>query len=1093
VFSTGVQSITATGITLTGTTYDADSSTITLTGDTLLGQNTTITAATTTFAGTLDSSNTSGPTDLRTLGITGDAVFSAAVGSTYALGGLTVSGTSAINGGSIATTGAQTYTGAVTLGADTTITSGGGAITFSDALDSDSSARNLTLTAGSGDITFTGLVGNANRLGELSITSAANVTANGIRAAALLQSAGSGTTTLNAGTFSAGVPSMYGGTTPAAQALHTTGFSNSTKGIDINAHTINLTGRIDQAGGSVVPLVLNAGAGSLTIGANAAIDANASPSLTGGGSGISIAANIRTGGGSITFHSPTNLAAAIDLDTGIGTGNITFSGTLDGGQDLTLTAGSGDITFSDTVGTTRIGALTINSANNVSVADGKAFSAASIEQRAGSGTTTFGGTVNTNAQISGSNANGIDLTGSAFTFKNTVTTTGGGAVAIDNSGTLTINSGAVFSLAGAFDQAGGGSISLGANITTADANITFDDAITLTNGVTLNTGSGAGTITFSDVINSDSTARALTLTAGTGNVVFNTNATAGLTKALASLTITGDNITLRDVTTTAAQTYTATGVIDTNSTYTSSGGAITFDGDTVINSALVIDTTNGGASGGAVAFSGSLDSQATEAHTLTLTAGSGTIDFTGAVGSATDGALGAVTIHSAGDLTADQSITAASFSQNAGTGTSSFDGALTISGAFGFTGNALTLNAAGNTVGGAMTVANAGTFTTTDNADLTIAGAFQQTGNGTSSLGANLTATGGIAFAKAIALTGTDAVVLATGGAAGQDITFGTSTIPAGITGSGQDLTLNAGSDGDISVTAAIGSGGSALGAITITGADQASFSGAIDAASFTQSAAAATGLTTFDGALNLSGAFDFTGNALTLNDSLNSGSTVEITNAGLLTTAAAADITATAGFTQNGAGSSSIAGDITTTDNNISFLRAVTLTDGVVFSTGSGAGDITFSSTLDATNAGSETLALTSGTGDITFSDVVGGTRLGAVTINAAQNVTIADAKAFSAASFNQATAGGGVFTLGGDLNTDAGAITIDSKEVALNANLTTTAGSTNGLVTIHAGVGDANGLALTWPAATPSPPLPQPLAPNPVPSTSIPLATST
>ncbi|QNI78885.1 filamentous hemagglutinin family outer membrane protein [Synechococcus sp. RS9909] len=1013
------------------------------TGAVVLGSNTTLTAdnsgtlSSITFDGSLDSSNDGAATpasNFRTLGITGNAVFDGAVGSSYALGGLTVSGTSALDGSSINTTGAQTYTAAVTLAANTTLTSGGGAISFGSTLNSDGTARDLTLTAGSGDIDFDGIIGGAQNgaLGAVTINAANNVTLSN--------------------TFSAA------------------SFSQATAG-----------GGTFQLGGN-----LTASTGAITINSNA-VDLNADLTADGSGQAIAITGTTDLGGdlsangGSITFNSPVSLTdAARSISTGSTGGDITFSGTLNGAQDLTLTAGSGDITFSDTVGgSTRLGALTINSATNVTVADTKAFSAASIKQQAGSGTTTFGGTLNTNAQIDPSgtpvNLNGIDLSGSAFTFKGGVTTTGGGAVAIDNSGLLTIGNSAAFSLDGAFAQSGGGSINLGAGITTTDDDIAFSDAITLTNGVSLSTGSGTGTISFSGDINSDSTARALTLTAGTGDVVFQSAADVGTAAAgseLASLSISGNNLTLRNVTTTGAQTFTATTGINTNSTYTSSGGAITFAGDTVINDALVINTTAGGATGGAVTFSGTLDSESTEANTLAITAGNAAIDFDGAVGSALNGALGAVTIHSAGNLTADVAFKAASYTQSAAAAgsLSRFDGALTLSGAFDFIGQALTINGAGNTIGGAMTVANAGTFTTTDNADLSITAAFQQTGNGTSSLGANLTATGGISFAKAIALTGTDAVVLATGGAAGQDITIGTSTIPAGITGSGQDLTLNAGSDGDISVTAAIGASGSTLGAITITGADQASFSGAIDAASFTQSAAA--GLTTFDGALNLSGAFDFTGQALTLNDSLNSGSTVEITNAGLLTTATAADITATGAFTQNGAGSSSIAGDISTTDSNISFLRAVTLTGPVALSTGSGAGTITFSSILDATTAGSETLALTAGSGDINFSDVVGGTnRLGAVTINQAADVTLS--KAFSAASFSQAsgTAGTGIFTLGGDLNTDTGAITISSATVDLNASITTTAGGANGLVTINAGSGGldlASGKSITTTATT-------------------------
>ena len=62
--------------------------------------------------------------------------------------------------------------------------------------------------------------------------------------------------------------------------------------------------------------------------------------------------------------------------------------------------------------------------------------------------------------------------------------------------------------------------------------------------------------------------------------------------------------------------------------------------------------------------------------------------------------------------------------------------------------------------------------------------------------------------------------------------------------------------------------------------------------------------------------------------------------------------------FLQDGAGGVSTAGDITTTTDTIQFDGAVTLTGNVALSTGGGgAGNIVFSSTLDATSAGTETL----------------------------------------------------------------------------------------------------------------------------------------
>ncbi|MFM7865890.1 MAG: hypothetical protein ACKPHU_16870, partial [Planctomycetaceae bacterium] len=63
-------------------------------------------------------------------------------------------------------------------------------------------------------------------------------------------------------------------------------------------------------------------------------------------------------------------------------------------------------------------------------------------------------------------------------------------------------------------------------------------------------------------------------------------------------------------------------------------------------------------------------------------------------------------------------------------------------------------------------------------------------------------------------------------------------------------------------------------------------------------------------------------------------------------------------------------AGDITTTNDNITFTRAVSITDGhsVLFSTGAGIGDVLFVATLDGTTNYSEDVTVSAGTGNITF-----------------------------------------------------------------------------------------------------------------------------
>src|SRR5207245_628597 len=106
---------------------------------------------------------------------------------------------------------------------------------------------------------------------------------------------------------------------------------------------------------------------------------------------------------------------------------------------------------------------------------------------AGTGTTTFNGSLNTNG------ASGIDLNGNAFSFNNApVTTTGNGAVSITNSGALTIDANSDMSLDGAFLQDGTAAVTTSGDITTTNDNIIFTRAVTLGGSVLLSTGAGIG-------------------------------------------------------------------------------------------------------------------------------------------------------------------------------------------------------------------------------------------------------------------------------------------------------------------------------------------------------------------------------------------------------------------------------------------------------------------------------------------------------------------------------------------------------------------------------------------------------------------------
>ena len=106
-----------------------------------------------------------------------------------------------------------------------------------------------------------------------------------------------------------------------------------------------------------------------------------------------------------------------------------------------------------------------------------------------------------------------------------------------------------------------------------------------------------------------------------------------------------------------------------------------------------------------------------------------------------------------------------------------------------------------------MTVTNAQTFTTGDAATMVIAGDFIQDGAGNSVIGDDLTSTNdGFNFLRAVTITSSDAVqITMTNGAAGDDLVFQST-----LTGTDDNLAINAGANGDITFTGAVnlGTGG---------------------------------------------------------------------------------------------------------------------------------------------------------------------------------------------------------------------------------------------------------------------------------------------
>ncbi|MBT3394583.1 MAG: hypothetical protein HN411_05710, partial [Waddliaceae bacterium] len=239
-------------------------------------------------------------------------------------------------------------------------------------------------------------------------------------------------------------------------------------------------------------------------------------------------------------------------------------------ETLTLTAAGatdGDITFTGTVGGTALGVVTINAARNVA---GATFTAASLTQIAGSGTTAFTGAVNTTG-ATGVVGGVVDITTNGnIDFVSTITTTGGanGGAEGFNGGAVTLKSDTAgrIDLDGTVTTTGSAAAGNGAGGTGGAVTITADAGNINVAAITTTGGAGAGSGNGGDAGDLD-----ITITLSTGNTITleGTVTTTGGAGAAAG---TGGNVTLDA----------DDGLIDTNDqTITMSDGALTCESQTI--------------------------------------------------------------------------------------------------------------------------------------------------------------------------------------------------------------------------------------------------------------------------------------------------------------------------------------------------------------------------------------------------------------------------------------------------------------------------------------------------------------------------------
>jgi hypothetical protein len=401
---------------------------------------------------------------------------------------------------------------------------------------------------------------------------------------------------------------------------------------------------------------------------------------------------------------------------------------VDGAQTLTVSAGTGKVSFGGVVGgTTALTSVTVSSTNG-------GTDAITLRSVTTSGYQSYTGNATLGADTT------LTTTNSDVTFTNTVNPTTASTEGL----TLLAGSGNI-SVTGPV----GNVLRLGALSITSAANVTFTNGVTATS---FTQAAGSGTTTFGGAEDY------------TGNFSF-TGTALTINDALTvggTTTVTNSGLFTKNGT----GTITAAGGFTQNGTGANSIGANISTTNTALSFATGVTLTgtvtlSTGAGAGDITLSSTVNPTNDSTEGLTLVAGTGNITVTGPVGNLLR--LGALTISSTGDATFTNDVTAASFTQAAGSGTTTFNGVQDYTGNFSFTGTNLvqngpamvgvdwTFEGTDATLNGAMTVGGNYTFTgsaltvnnsltVTGSATITNTGPFTSSGNVT--LGTTLTVTG---------------------------------------------------------------------------------------------------------------------------------------------------------------------------------------------------------------------------------------------------------------------------------------------------------------------------------------------------------------
>ena len=518
------------------------------------------------------------------------------------------------------------------------------------------------------------------------------------------------------------------------------------------------------------------------------------------------------------------------------------------------------------------------------------------------------------------------------------------------------------------------------------------------------------------------------ITASDGDVTLGGDA-----QNLASLTITGDHIALRNVYSTGAQQYNGDTTLRGN--YITTNGAFGVDGAAILASGVSVVTGSG-----AVTFTGDVSG----ANTLTVnTTGASTYD--GAINIATLGqaGTGAVALNG-GDVTT--------------TGSQYYEGRVVLGDDTALTGSLVTLRQGAD---GAHALEISG--------DASLAGAIgantklaSLTVNGPATLNASSIATTGNQHYQGAVTLGSDQSLSTTTG----NVTFD------GTLNGARNVVINSTAGGDVSFDA-VGGAGQRLGNVTVNTAGDTAFNGAVYAASVQTDAPGTvainggrvdtTGVQSFGELVTLGAYTVLKGGAITLAQGVKStdetqgltidGNAVINGAVGAGANARLASLTIT--------GTADLNGGVINTVGAQSFQDDVTLANDLVVNTQGAAGsNVSFGGKVASTSGDANGLTINAGLGNVTLADQVGdnaGARLGALAINS-NGATTLDGAVYAGSVTTNA---GGTLALNGGLVDTVGTQSYGERAV-LGAN-TVLKGSTVTLAQGADSVDETQALTIT------------------------------